>query len=59
MISLQKAQCTDGTNKRVVGICPTIRNYTGEKMIVLLAFLAHLKDTLDNCGVCEGKTVQF
>lgn len=39
------------------GVLPTLINCTGEKLIALLPFLADLKDTSDNCGVCENWTI--
>lgn len=53
MISQQEAWCIYDTKKRVVGLCPTLRNFTRKKAIALLAFVADLKDTFDNCSVCE------
>lgn len=40
-----------------MGFFPTLGNFTGKNTIALLAFLAKLKYTFDNCGVSEGKTV--
>lgn len=54
MILLQEAQCIHDNMARAVGLCPTLMNLVGEKPIVLLAFLANLKDIFDNCGVRVG-----
>lgn len=37
---------------------PTLRNLTGEKPIALQDFLGNLKDTFENCSLCEGEPVQ-
>lgn len=40
-----------------MGLCLTLRNFTGEKAIALLIYSANLKDMFDNPGVCEGEAV--
>lgn len=37
-----------------MGLCSTLRSFTREISIALLAFLASVKDTFDSCGVCDG-----
>lgn len=41
-----------------MGFYPTLRIFTVEKPIALLAFLADRKDSLHNCGLCESENVQ-
>lgn len=38
-----------------MGLCPTLRNFTGVKWIALLEFFPNLKDTFDNSGLCAGE----
>lgn len=51
MVLLPVARCTHDTMEQVLGLSPTQRNFTGENMIKILASLADLKDTFDNCVV--------
>lgn len=39
-------------------LCPKLRNFTGERLIALLAFLADRKDMFDNYGVCKREAVR-
>lgn len=58
MITLHEAQCTHHTKKRFVEICPTTSIFTGENPIALLAVLANIKYTFDNCGVCDSEAAR-
>lgn len=39
-------------------LCPTLKNFTGERLILLLVILADIKSTFYICDVCGGKAVQ-
>lgn len=54
---LQEARCIYGTEKRVVGLSATLRNFTREKQIALLGFQANFKNKFINCGVRKGEAV--
>lgn len=41
-----------------MGLYPTIKDFTREKLIALLAFLTNFMDTFDNHGICEGEAVR-
>lgn len=58
ILSLQQARYIHDTHEHVVGLCATLKNFTGEKPIALPAILAHLKCKYDNRSVCKGDTVQ-
>lgn len=57
IISPYQFRCIYNTNQKVVGLYFTLRTFTGETPISLLAFLANLKNTFDRFGTCEGKAV--
>lgn len=58
MISLEEAWSIPDTKENIVGLCPTLINFMGEKPIMQLAFLADLSDTFYNCGVGKGEVVE-
>lgn len=58
MILLQEAHCIHDTVRRVVGLSPALRNFTGEKSTTEPACLANVKDKFDNCGSFKGETVR-
>lgn len=37
---------------------PFTKKIMGEKLVALVAFLAILKDTFNNCGLCNGEGVR-
>lgn len=53
----QKNWCIHDSKRKEVSLFPTIKNFTAEKPTTVLAFLADLKDTFDNCCVYESKPV--
>lgn len=55
---LQEARCFHDTQERDVNLFLILGNFTEEIPIAPLAFLAHLKDTFDICGVFEGEAVR-
>lgn len=56
IISLQDFFFVLDTMDRVVGLCPTHKNFT-EKTIMVPSFLAGFKHIYDNCDVYEGENV--
>lgn len=53
----QRARCIHETKAKILGLCPTLWNFTGENPIAVPDFLANLKETFDNCSVCESKGI--
>lgn len=45
------------TKEQVADLCSTLKNFTGEQPIVLLAFQANHSGMFDNCGVHEDEVV--
>lgn len=41
----------------MLGLFPTLGSFTGESVIVLLTFLADLKNTFGNWGKCETNAI--
>lgn len=41
-----------------MALSPTLKNFTAEKLIAILAFIADCKGTFDNCGISEDEAVQ-
>lgn len=58
MTLIQEAQGGYDTKKRAMRICLTLANILEDRPAAELGFIAVLKKTLDNCGVCTCKDVQ-
>lgn len=58
-VFLQEALCIHYTKQRVAGLCPSLGNIKKRKPIARLAFGTDLKNTSDDCGVCQSKAVRL
>lgn len=56
---VQEAGSIHETRERVVWIIPELRNFTGDKLVALLALVAYVNDTFDRSGTREGKALRF